>query len=816
MIDPQAPREQEARHEDAFATWRAGADRYAELWRSGSGRHRATRALAIILIAAAAIRLWNLGGLPPGLQFDEAHNAIDAARLLDGQAASWLFFTDNGGREPLATWLHAPMLALVGRAHPTWALRLVSALVGLATIAAVYGFVARLFEDRRLALLASAFLATSYWHLHFSRYGLRAILAPLWTTLAVWAWWSATQRRPAWALGRGASAPAPRAAQAGEARALAPVQQAGSRPVPLRQLADRWWIAAVACGAALAAAAYSHPTGRLLPLILVAHALYRLWADREDRSAQGQILGALALAGLVSLLLFLPLGLWFLRHPEWFLAHPGDVSLAAVAARDFQGSLPRALAHQALAVAGMFFVAGDPSTFHNLPGLPAFDPLTAILALAGLGIALGALFGRRREPRDRALLLALWLAVMLLPTLLSDRPPNFSRAIAGLPVIVLFPALGLRWLVAALDLRWRDAERLGLPEKARIGIMAGAVLWAGLWTSWHYFVRFARQTPQVYYSYDVEKQDAHAWLDAQAETAAVFLHPLWAEQATIAYLNRAGPIQSLDATESLVLPAGFPFPAGPGRTGLPGLSYRRLDSDGAEPVPEPRAVLIAFPAKEAEREAWAERFMAAFPSLGAPESIPDARGQPVLTVFRIPSDPVGADAGPGTEPRGKRAQPDPIGGLAPAIWDRARFGDIQLVGYTIGAARPGQPLPITFVWTRHGTEPIAGDWTLFVQLVGPEGQGWGQLDRQPAQGSWPTSRWQPEGIVIDRYSPQLSPEASGELEVRIGWYDLASGERLPVQHDARLDRALDEGTALGLRPIPIEAPPMDDSEPDDG
>ena len=85
-----------------------------------------------------------------------------------------------------------------------------------------------------------------------------------------------------------------------------------------------------------------------------------------------------------------------------------------------------------------------------------------------------------------------------------------------------------------------------------------------------------------------------------------------------------------------------------------------------------------------------------------------------------------------------------------------------------------------------------------------------------AQGSWPTSRWQSEGIVIDRYRPQLSPEASGQLEVRIGWYDLASGERLPVQHDARLDRALDEGTALGLRPIPIEAPPMDDSEPDDG
>ncbi len=786
--------------DESLGTWPAGEDRYARVWRSGTGRHRAVRALAIILAAAALIRIWGLGGMPPGLQFDEAHNAIDAARLLDGESASPLFFTDNGGREPMATWLHAPMLALLGRDQPTWALRLVSAMAGLATIALLYAFVARVFEDRRLALLAAAFLATSYWHLHFSRFGIRAILAPLWTILAVWAWWTATHGRVDWEDGDedvvdGRTSEGGSALPSSHRSTIRSAVRSAFDPAigALRTLAACWWVQAALCGLALAGAVYSHPSGRLLPLVLIAHCLYHLWVDRRERPTQRRFVGALLIAGLASLVVFLPLGLWFLKHPEWFLAHPGDVSLAAVAERQFDGSLARALWDHALAIAGMFFIAGDPSTFHNLPDLPVFDPLSALFALAGFGIALGALFGPRREPRDRAVLLAIWMAVMLLPTLLSDRPPNYSRAIAALPVIVLLPALGLRWSVAALDLRWRDEHRLGLPEKARIGLLAGAVVVAGLWTSWHYFVTFARRTPHVYYSYDVEKQDAYAWLREQAETADVFLHPLWAEHATIAYLNREGSVRSLDATETLVLLAPsaprFPRQAPSGPSRLP--SHGRIDT------------LIAFPAKEADREGWAEQFASVF-GIGLRETIYDAQFNPMLTTFRIR---------PGMEDLlsyyddvpGDRESPTSSGPLTPETWTPTRFGDptaIFLHGYSAGEATPGAPLPITFVWSAHSQMDI--DWTLFVQLVGPEGEAWGQLDRQPAKGTWPTSRWTVGDIVIDRYAPVLDADAEGEVRVRIGWYDLDTGERLPVGDDEATNRTIDEGTALELAPIAVE------------
>jgi 4-amino-4-deoxy-L-arabinose transferase-like glycosyltransferase len=232
---------------------------------AGTARRRRVAWLPLgVLLLAALLRLWQIGRVPPGLQFDEAHNAIDAVRVLDGSRD--VFFTENGGREPFIVYLQACLLALLGRAHPAFALRLASAFVGIVTVAVLYRAFGELAGDRRVGLLAAAYLAVSYWHLHFSRYGIRAILAPLWTTAALWAWWRATRE--------GAAAEAGGTRQG---RALLGTPRA------------RW---ALACGACLAAAAYSHPTGRLAPLILCLHVLYRLLARRPNARTSVWVLGA--------------------------------------------------------------------------------------------------------------------------------------------------------------------------------------------------------------------------------------------------------------------------------------------------------------------------------------------------------------------------------------------------------------------------------------------------------------------------------------------------------------------------------------------
>lgn len=715
---------------------------------------RSRLALPALLLLAALPRLWGLGRLPPGLQFDEAHNALDALRVLDG--ARDLFFVDNGGREPLAVYLQALILAVLGEDRPQQALRLVSALAGLGGIAAAYGW-AREFLGRRLPALGTAgFLAVSYWHLHFSRYGIRAILAPLCVTLALWGWWKAT--RP----GVGAT---------------------GGRPYD----GGGGGGAALACGAAMAAAVYAHPTGRLLPLVLLGHLAF-LARRHPARLRQG--FRSLLVSGGVALLLFLPLGFFFVRHPVWFVSHPGDVSLAAVAEAQFDGSLSRTFLHQLWAVAGMFFVSGDPSAFHNLPCLPVWDPLSALLGLLGLGLLAAALLGEGRggsedrgdnrgggtspvgaadAGREQAVFLFVWLTVFLLPTLLSDRAPNYSRAIAALPVIALFPALGAEWLSGGLSRRGRPGWAAALLPLS-LGV-------AGAWTLWHYALVFGRQSPLVcgtdrrldlYHSYDLDKRDAYAYLAGRAAGgAAVFLHPLWAGHASFAYLNRHGPVRSLDPRETLVLPAGV----GP--------------------------LLLAAPAKEAEAEAWFGPFRDAGQ---ATQTLRDPEGRPLLELLEVPRrETLGAgdrDEGAAVWGASGRTGPARLGTfpLRPTMALRQPFADgLLLEGLHWEPPQPGSPLRLHLFW-RVASAPTR-DWTAFVQLIGPEDQSWGQADRQPGGGSFPTSAWRQGDWVIQRLEPLLDGAARGPLRLRLGWYEPQSGERQPLLQK-RSAQGLPAGTAV--------------------
>lgn len=692
---------------------------------------------AAIVAAAAALRLAGLGKVPPGFQFDEAHNAIDAAWIVAG--ARPLFLADNGGREALLSYLHAALLGGLGLDHPVLALRLTSAFVGTVTVAAVLVLVGRFSGDRGLGRLTAAVLAGLYAHLHFSRYGIRTIVAPLWATLVVAAWWAAT-----------AGAPSRRARLA----------------------------LAAACGAALAGAVWSHPTGRLLPLVVVGHAAWRAAASR-GRTVAGDA-SALAVAGATALALFAPLGLHFARYPALFTGHASDVGLAAVAAAHHDGRIGAALAAQLAAVAGMFFVAGDPSTLHNLPGRPLFDPLAATAFVLGLGLAAGALVGRgpgAAARRSRAVLGALWLAVGLAPTVLSDRAPNFSRTTAALPVVALVAALGLRAAAGAAG-AWL-ARRRGADGRAAArwagGLAAAAVALAAAWTARDYFGAFARD-PQVPYSYDVDKLDALAALRARAADASVFLAPVWAGQATIDYLNRVAP-QAAERRASAALLADVGDPAYEGRIfdasgdvggdGDAPPRIGRLDATRTLVYPDDgRDVVVAMPSRDADKVDWADEVRATF--AGAPiaaETVDDARGRPLLALLRVPAAAFGDLAPPTDAP------------LEPAVWTHVRFGGAaELLGYTAGAARPGEPLPLTLWWRAQ--EPLPENWTVFVHLLGAGDAPLGQDDREPGQASYRTSEWLGGEVIVDQHRPRLDPAAADEVRVCLGWYDVATGRRL--------------------------------------
>lgn len=640
--------------------------------------------MGVLLLSAALLRLPALDTAPPGFQFDETYNALDALRVVEG--ARPIFLPANGGREPLYTYWQAVIVALCGPT-PT-ALRLASAVPGIATVVLLYGFVRILFprEGRDLAGLTALCLALSYWHLHFSRYAIRSILIPFWGLPTFAALWLGIRGK------------------------------------------DGGWF--VACGIGLAAMVWSHPLGRLMPIIVVFVVLYVALADRQH--ARRYILGALA-AGMVALLLCLPLVLYFWEHPSQLLSHASDVSVFHP--RVHQGNIPKALALNILRVAGMFTWRGDSEWLHNLPGRPAFDPLLSVGFLVGL-VTLGQRLLRREvEPLDRGpyLLLGVWLIILLVPSTLSDMAPNFSRTIGAAPVAMLAAAWGLKRCGGWLESRSR-------PRLARCLIVVTMAI-SGGWACWDYFARFA-PNPMAYYHYDQDKVDVAAFLQQESEENTLYLAPLWAHHPTVSLLTRDIDIRSVDTNAAIVFP---------------------LREGG-------KGVLYAFPP---EQEADAARVEAEWGEWGKGNVVYDPQGRVLLHLFHISADhrPL----------MGEGSAFVAGAGFAPGTLEgnQVQFGpSIRLLGYNVSTDPSDRPeLQITMAWEALGTTDR--DYTAFVHLTDEHRQRWGQVDNWPGRGSYPTSGWQTGDVIVDRYTMPVDPCLSlGRHWLEVGWYDLTTGERL--------------------------------------
>jgi hypothetical protein len=82
-------------------------------------------------------------------------------------------------------------------------------------------------------------------------------------------------------------------------------------------------------------------------------------------------------------------------------------------------------------------------------------------------------------------------------------------------------------------------------------------------------------------------------------------------------------------------------------------------------------------------------------------------------------------------------------------------------------------------------QAMAENYTVFVHLLGPDGQVHGQVDAWPVSGTRATSTWAPGEAIDDHFAVRVDADApSGDYQVEIGLYLLATGERLPVLNAA--------------------------------
>lgn len=465
-----------------------------------------TRRTALLLLLAAvifgvALRLYQLGTVPPGMHPDEAHYAEDAVSIMRGWRP--VFLPANNGREPLFVYFMAGLFSLLG---PTlWTARLAGAIVGILMIPAQYLFSMALPvpRPRLIAVLAAALVAFTFWTVSQSHQALRAGLLPVWVALMAWSWW------------------------------------VGTGQVDERRVTRRGLLWAIVTGLILAAAIYTHLSARLMPPILVGSALW-LAARRRTWTPLVYLTVALALAGVLAI----PLALYFVQNPDMATLRTGQVSVLNPEVN--KGNLPLTLLQNAWAILLMTNVRGTTSWLENLRGRPVFDPLMGLFFLGGVVLLARDLFNRRGEKaQSAAVLLLLVYVFQVMPSWLSAGAPSYGRLNGAWAVLFLLPAWAMERGAAVVS------PRVG--RTLTTAALVGVLLVSAVWSARDFFGVYAH-APEVYdvfFGWSLDR--ARAVADVVPTGTAYASPTLW-NQAVIRFNNVQNPPRVVDSRAGLVLP----------------------------------------------------------------------------------------------------------------------------------------------------------------------------------------------------------------------------------------------------------------------
>jgi len=399
-------------------------------------KHLVITTFILILLLGIFLRFYLISDVPPGLYPDEAMNGNNALEALSSGHFK-VFYPENNGREGLFINIQALSIKLFG--HTPWALRVVSALFGTLTILGVYLLSRELFPGRdALALLSSFFIATSYWHINFSRISFRAISVPFFASFTLFFLIRGFRRKNIWDF--------------------------------------------VAAGIFAGLGLQTYIAFRFMPFVIVVPLLFALinwWkghdnpshTEKNTRSSITCAPCAIMLFALVVLVVVLPIGLYFLQHPADFFGRSGQVSI-------FSGASPiKEFIISNAATLGMFFVRGDCNFRHNFSCMPEMHPIAAFFLLLGILYAIRGIFKKNTDRRS-LILLSVWFIFMMFPaTLTREGLPHALRSIGLIPPVMILAGFGA-WQSVQIFRNFFERQKTKWPQfSPRIKRIQRELLW---------------------------------------------------------------------------------------------------------------------------------------------------------------------------------------------------------------------------------------------------------------------------------------------------------------------------------------------------
>ncbi len=457
--------------------------------------------LLAITALGAFLRFFRLDSLPPGDGYDVAQYGVDALRILGG--ARPIFLETNFGREALFSYLVTVVFWFTGPG--TLGIRITSALVGTLTIPANFLVAREMVPDRRdvlryLPLLVAFLTAVSYWHLTWSRLGLRVILVPLVASLLFYFLW--------------------------------------------RGLRTQRWVDFAVAGLLLGAGFYTYQAARLLPLLVgIAFALYALARRQWTRHDTASVLLVTATAMLV----YMPMGLYARANPG-ALTNRIDQAVLLDTGQPIVNQVGT-VADQALNALAMYGLRGDTDPLFNIPGRPSLNPFLFTFLLVGIGIAIWQF----RKPTY--LFLLAWLAVMTAPAMIADLAATAKRALGAFPAAMILIALGL--LVPWVWLRVKREGRL--PALAYALVLIAGLAYSTWATTRDYFVVWAAD-PDLPNHFQVDHAEIGRAMGPLPADEQVYLSPYPPDQPVIQLHSALRPdVRGYNGRFCLL----YPDPTGP-------------------------------------------------------------------------------------------------------------------------------------------------------------------------------------------------------------------------------------------------------------